>query len=70
MIEIWEPRWKDRTALIAKYKVTQGVNEIVFTKAKCLKGKVFTIEGSEIAKYPIESNGTIPCYAVPMERLS
>lgn len=66
MIEIWQPRWKDRKVLIAKYKVCSGVNEIIFTKAKCLTGKKFHIQGSEIAKCPIESNGTIDCYAVPM----
>ena len=34
-IEIWQPRLKDRTVLIAKYKVGAH-NEIVFTKTKSM----------------------------------
>lgn len=55
--------------MIAKYKVGNGMNEIVFTKAKCLKGKRFRIPGIEIVKHPIETNGTIDCYVVPLEKL-
>lgn len=68
MIEIWNPRWHDRKVLIAKHKVTAGVNEIVFTKAKSLPGR-FQVLGSEIVKHPLESNGTIDCYAVPLDSL-
>lgn len=65
-IEIWQPRYKDRKVLIAKYKV--GVNnEIVFTKAKHLEGKVFKMKGAKIEKYPLDTNGRIPCYAVSLD---
>mgnify|MGYP001360961188 CR=1 FL=1 len=66
MIEIWKPRWHDKKVLIAKYKV-QDVNEIVFTKTKCFKGKTFRVLGNDIVKYPVESNGSILCYAVPLD---
>lgn len=69
MIEIWQPRWKDRRVLIAKYKVCSGVNEVVFTKAKNFKGMKFRIQGTEIVKHPVETNGTIDCYAVPLDKL-
>ena len=66
-IEIWSPRWHDRKVLIACHKV--GVNnEIVFTKAPTLQG-VYTIKGSEVEKYPKESNGTIDVFAVPLSEL-
>ena len=68
-IEIWQPRYKDKKVLIAKYRVSSGTNKIVFTRAKHLKGITFKIDGMEIAKHPIESNGSIPCYAVPMDKL-
>lgn len=68
-IEIWQPRWHDRKVLIAKYKVCSGINEIVFTKAKSLKGKVFRVNGMDIAKCPVETNGTIDCYAVPLSTI-
>lgn len=69
MIDIWSPRWHDRKVLIAKYKVSDGLNQIRFTKAKSLKGKVYSISGMEIMKYPVETNGTIKCYAVPLEKI-
>ena len=69
MIEIWQPRYKDNRVLIAAHKVEDGVNEIIFTKAKHLEGVVFTIEGDEIRSCPLESNGKIDCYSVPLSRL-
>ena len=69
MIEIWSPRYHDRRVLIAKYKVCDGNNDIVFTKAKHLRGKTFRVLGKEVKRCPIETNGVIECYAVPMEKL-
>lgn len=66
MIEIWEPRWHDRTVLIAVHKVSSGLNEIKFTKTPSLEGKIYTLPSETIRKYPIESNGKINCYAVPL----
>lgn len=68
-IEIWQPRWKDRTVLIAKYKV-QANNKIVFTKTKTLKDKEYYITAEELSKYPIEDNGKIACYAIPLDKLN
>ena len=65
-INIFNPRWHDRTVLIAKYKVTDGMNEIVFTKST-LKGKSYKVLGSVIKKCPVENNGVIACYAVPLD---
>lgn len=67
-IQIWQPRYKDNTALVARYKVG-AVNHISFTKAKHLAGRVFVMDGDLIRQYPLETNGTIACYAVPMEVL-
>lgn len=68
MIEIWQPRWHDRKVLISKFKVDPGDNEIIFTKTKSLQGK-FHISGEKIKQYPIESNGMIDCYTVPLKEL-
>ena len=68
MIEIWQPRWHDRKVLIAKYKVCAGKNRIKFTKGT-LKDKLFDIDGMEISKCPVETNGSISCYAVPLDLL-
>lgn len=69
MIEIWMPRYKDQVCLIATYKVHDGVNEIRFTKAKHLAGKVFEVDGEDVRRCPKDSNGRIDCYAVPMSML-
>lgn len=69
MIEIWSPKYKTNSVLIATYKVTNGVNLIKFTKAKHLQGIVFEADGKEIMGCPIHSNGRVDCYEVPMRVL-
>ncbi|MBM3210577.1 hypothetical protein FJZ33_00035 [Candidatus Poribacteria bacterium] len=69
MIEIWAPRYRDKVVLIAKYRVCSGWNEIVFTKAKHLAGMKFHIQSSEIVKCLLDTNGSVPCYAVPFDKL-
>lgn len=69
MIEIWQPRYKDDTCLIACYKVTDGMNLIRFTKAKHLLGKIFQCSSEEIRKCKTQSNGRIDVYVVPMKLL-
>ncbi len=54
--------------LLAKYKVGND-NLIVFTKAKHLAGMEFRISGEEVRKCPLETNGKVPCYAVPLDSL-
>lgn len=66
-IDIWQPRWKDRVALIAKYKVGTH-NVITFSKTKSLKGEYY-ISGEAIKQYPIDNNGKLDCYAVPLDAL-
>ena len=65
--EIKAPRWKDRTVLLAKYKVGTH-NCIVFTEAKNMQGEYY-VSGAETVKYPINSNGKLDCYCVPVNAL-
>lgn len=67
VISIWQPRWKDRKVLIAKWKVGQH-NKITFSKTKSMPGEYY-LPGSLVTKCPLESNGKIQCYAVPMDEL-
>jgi hypothetical protein len=68
--EIWFPRYHDRQdrgswiVLIHPGKVKE-YNKIIFTKAKHLQGVELYMTGVRIRKYPMETNGTIPCFAVP-----
>lgn len=66
-IDIWQPRWKDRVVLIAKFKVG-ALNEITFSKTPSMPGSYF-ISGDDIRACPLETNGKIPCYAVPIDKL-
>ena len=68
LIKIWEPRYRDDVVLIAVNKVKDN-NIIVFTRAKYLKGKTFYILAEDIKQCPIDTNGKIACYAVPMSLL-
>lgn len=67
-IEIRQPRWKDRTVLIATYKVSAGKNLIKFTQTKSLPD-IYSCDAKDIVKCPIQSNGKIDCYAVPLSML-
>lgn len=67
-IQIWQPRWHDRVILIAKYKVGTH-NEITFTKAKSSYPDKYYLSGKTIQSYPLETNGKIACYAVPVDEL-
>lgn len=69
MIEIWTPRYHDNVVLIATYKVKNGENRIQFTKANHLKGMTFKAMGEDIRNCPIDTNGRIECFAVPMSML-
>lgn len=70
MIDIKQPRWRDRTVLIAKYKV--GMHNLIrMTNVKegnAYNGE-FYLSGETIQKYPLDSNGKIPCYAVSLDEL-
>lgn len=74
-LEIWAPRYSDaytdtdeRVALLAQYKVRQASPVVIvnFTKAKHLAGQRFCITRQNIERCKVDSNGKIPCYAVPM----
>lgn len=68
IIEIWQPRWKDRKVLISIYKVGEH-NLIKFTKTPSLRGKYFRMSGKKIREYPVTTNGKIRCYEVPLADL-
>lgn len=76
-LEVWYPRYHDlysdgeRVALLAKYKVDSGSAWIIvnFTKAKHLAGQRYCIQREKAKTYPIDTNGKIDCYAVPMSAL-
>lgn len=71
-VAIWYPRYHDKaeigswTVMVAVYKVKQASKvRIYFTKAKHLEGVKLYMTGNRLRQYPIDTNGTIDCYAVP-----
>lgn len=65
--DIWEPRWRDKTVLLACSKV-RTVNHIRFTNYPKLPG-VYYVAGAFVKRCEVTSNGTIACYAVPLSEL-
>lgn len=66
MIEIREPRWKDRSVLVATYKVKYGKNLLRFTRTPSMPG-VYSFDGERVRmNCDINSNGKIDCYVVPL----
>ena len=63
-IDIWAPRFKDMTVLIAPFKVQPGINRIIFTKT--WQDKQLFMDGEKIKSYPMQDNGKIGCHAVPV----
>lgn len=75
---VWFPRYSDqytatqeKVALLARYKVDQGspILLVDFTKAKHLAGQRYAIYKAKAQTFPVDSNGKIDCYAVPMSAL-
>lgn len=66
-IEIWQPRWRDKTVLVAKHKVGTH-NKITFSKAPTYPDNYY-LSGEEIRKCTLDTNGSIDCYAVPLSKL-
>lgn len=69
IIEIWEPRYRDKMALIGRHHVMEGVNYITFTKASYLRDKVFRVDSATIQSCHLQANGRGEVYCVPMSKL-
>lgn len=70
-IDIWAPRWRDKTVLIADYHVKQGLQRIHFTQADLPD---MLITAGDIKACPMElitsrSGRGIRMYAVPLSKL-
>lgn len=69
-IDIWQPRWKDKVVLIAKYKVgTHNIIKMTKIKEGNEYSGEFYLSGETIRKYPLDTNGKIPCYEVSLDEL-
>lgn len=75
-IEIWEPRYRDKKALIGDWHVSNKMEhyKIVFTGGKRADGSLrypnpFYIDRKTIRKYPKKQNGGGQVRIVPMGEL-
>lgn len=66
--EIWEPKYSTKTVLLACRKVGEH-NKIVFTKAPSMGEEPYYISGKVVKRCKKEWNGSIDCYAVPLDKL-
>ena len=74
MIEIWEPRYKDMTVLLAKDRLVEGKDaEVEIVKSKAYKGK-YVVAAKDLDESPDElmktkSGFMKPMKAVPFNKL-
>lgn len=68
LFDIWEPRYRDKTVLLAARKVGDH-NKIVFSKAPSMGTEPYYITGKKVKSYKKEDNGKINCYVVPLDEL-
>lgn len=72
LIEILAPRWKDKTVLIADWKV--GPHNKIVIKAKKQDGsryfpEPFYMSGEKLQTYPTQPHATRSVYIVPLDDL-
>ena len=70
-LEVYEPRWHDKKALLACYKVDDAKTDhikITFPKSKAMAGDWY-VSRKVARKFKKQSNGVIMCYVVPLEKL-
>ena len=70
VIDIWQPKYKTHSVLIATYKVKPGINYVAFSKANHLANMVYKVDSKVIKQSPITTNGKIEVYDVPFDRLT
>lgn len=73
MITIWQPRWRDRRVLIARYRIPTGCDFNIKITQGAAKG-IYRISNELVCKSPIESiktkNGkTIQVRSIPLDEL-
>lgn len=73
MIKIWQPRWRDRVVLIARYRIPAGQDFNIEITQGTAKG-VYRIKNDLICKSPIESmktrtGKTIQMRVVPLDEI-
>ncbi len=69
-IKIWAPKYSTNQVLIGAHHVAPGVNEIEFTRAPHLEGKIYQIDGQKIRTFTKQANGKGFVYCVPMTELT
>lgn len=67
-IEIWAPKYSNRTVLLAAYKVGAH-NKITFTRAKSMGTDPYYVSGKTVQSFPVVTNGSVKCYAVDLDKL-
>lgn len=66
LYNIVEPRWHDKRVLLAAHKVRN--HNVIKFKSKMLPD-LYYLSGATIKSFSKQSNGSIDCYAVPLDRL-
>jgi hypothetical protein len=68
-VELKEPRYKDMSVLIGKYRLTDEKSILWFSKAKFLKDKRFIIFRNEINNFETEFINNFECIKISLKQL-
>jgi hypothetical protein len=69
--EIWSPRYHDKKVLLNAKKIKDAKTQwlkIKFTKAPSMEGD-WCISKQKAMTFPLDTNGTIQCRAIPLSAL-
>lgn len=67
--DILSPRWHDKKVLLKASKVDKSKNKLLKIKFQKAPEGYWVIEKSKAKRFPIESNGVIQCYVIPLAAL-
>lgn len=71
VFEIWQPRYHDKKVLLKAKKIKDAKTtylKIKFSKAPSMEGD-WVISKQKAMGFPLETNGTIQCRAIPLNEL-
>lgn len=73
VIKIWQPRYRDRTCLVAKYYLTEGKSACIYIVQGSYKGMYNVspevIEASPLEDFTTRSGKVMKVRAIPLDKM-
>lgn len=68
ILDVWNPRYHDRTILVNPRKCIRGTNYVQITKDKDYQNKLLKFHSDILDKYPAQKNGKGIVVAIPLSQ--